>query len=204
MTIQSTIQAAVSGTLQASKTFDVKTLAEFKEAAAQMLAAQIAMSKSGKRACFKGGQGKFAQLSFEEAIVRVTLKEGAKETAVTETSKAAFHEPANAASRVTQKDTVAAFILWKQNESGQPVCRNDIWEFHQKIGPNCPLGQMSNVSRAVNEIIRDGATVKCREYKIEMREAKRHGNGKTPVEHFVLVPVSSQPPADWWQAELFT
>jgi len=167
--------------------------------------AKIAANRAGYACAFnRSGKGKRRAAwiySNGHTIKIVWIDKGTRQQAVTETSRQAFHDPEYTAVRATQKETVASFILWKQNTGGT-VCRNHIWEYWQdRIAADSPLAQMSNVSRAVNDIIRNGATVQGVAYRLEIRETKTHGAGNTPVEHFRLVKVEHT--ADAVQMDLF-
>lgn len=168
--------------------FEVATIEELQACTKELHALQSALRASGKQTRLTSGTGKYAALTYDGLTLRVQTPKVSKKTNVTATSVESYHDPKNTAARATQKDTVAAFILWKQNDTGQTVCRNHVWEYHRdKVSPDSPLAQMSNVSRSVNEIIKDGVIIKGVEYRLEIKERKIHGDGNTPVEHFLLV-----------------
>ncbi len=195
MNLQSTIQAALSGTLQASKTFDVKTIAEFKEAAAQLLAAQNTLWKSGKRAHLRSGKGKSVQLSTDEAFIRVTLKEGAKQTAVTETSRHAYHT----SDFSTQAAQVAGYVF-DRSQNGGDVTRAEIADA-LKI-------QEGRVAARVNVLLKQyengGYTAPSGEYRLVLttpRISRFQGASDKPNEAMLFEKISHASQGE--QKELF-
>lgn len=182
--------------------FEVATTKDLEDHTKELHALQSALRASGKVAKLTSVAGKYAAITYDGLTLRVQTPKVAKKTNVTATSIEAYKDPQNTTARATQKETVAAFILWKQKESGQTVCRNHVWEYHRdNISADSPLAQMSNASRSVNQIIKDGVILKGVAYRLEIKERKIHGDGNTPVEHFLLVKCEPAPVGE--QKELF-